>query len=232
MDIPVNRQIKLSGSITGAADVDWFGVTSTVNGVFTILLDSSDTGTILGIYSLNGQGNLVELTLDDKNAIALDGGRVYYIKVSYAGPWQRRILYSIAISGDQIGTLGSDSLSIEAEKDKIYYVAMKASAAQEIGEVSVTYDPAKLSLVNLAAQSEDIAVTAGLIPDTDLRIISHENGVIIFHCDKEIPNDMVWSGLVTLLEFKALGSGQTDLLLNSHPTQASGQSVSGRVMGS
>jgi len=71
-----------------------------------------------------------------------------------------------------------------------------------------TYDPNLLLLVDLAAQTKPLEVTAGLIAGTDIEIISvNTSGEIIFKVHKTLPFGKSWTGTITIFKFKATATG-------------------------
>jgi len=77
---------------------------------------------------------------------------------------------------------------------------------------TVSYDPELLRLVDFAGHVGANHTTVGRIPGTDIQIISVSEGFIEFRVSKQIPENQVWSGILTIAKFQALGSGSTAIL--------------------
>ena len=79
----------------------------------------------------------------------------------------------------------------------------------------ITYNPTQVQLIDFAAQTPELNVGVGVVPDTDLEILSHNTstGELIFEVNKTIPSGKMWSGAVTLLKFKAKITGNTGIAL-------------------
>jgi len=70
----------------------------------------------------------------------------------------------------------------------------------------ITYDPVQVQLLDFAAQTQGLDVGVGLVPGTDLEILSHNTltGELTFRINKPIPPSYPVTGVITLLKFKAL----------------------------
>jgi len=77
----------------------------------------------------------------------------------------------------------------------------------------ITYDPAKVTLVDFAAQTTEANVSVGAVAGTDLEILSHNTstGELTFSVDKAITSGETWSGTLTILKFNALVTGSTTI---------------------
>jgi len=75
----------------------------------------------------------------------------------------------------------------------------------------ITYNPAQVDLVDFAAQTSILNVSVGIVPDTDLEIVSYSasTGILTFKVNKTIASGSMWSGVVTILRFKAKTTGST-----------------------
>jgi len=73
--------------------------------------------------------------------------------------------------------------------------------------ITVVYDPVKLQLMNAAEQTYGEYATTGAIPGTGITIVSVSPGTLVMAFEKSIPPGKTWSGVITVLKFKALASG-------------------------
>jgi len=79
----------------------------------------------------------------------------------------------------------------------------------------LTYDPAKVTLVDFAAQTPELNVAAGAVAGTDLQILTHNTstGVLTFKVNKPIASGKVWSGAVTIMKFKSKITGNATIFV-------------------
>ena len=77
----------------------------------------------------------------------------------------------------------------------------------------ITYDPAKVTLVSFAAQTNGVYVNVGAVPGTDLTIVSHNTttGELTFTSSKAVVSGKTWTGAITMLKFKAKVTGDTTI---------------------
>ncbi len=112
----------------------------------------------------------------------------------------------------------NDQIELPVGMGKTYFVAIVCDDVNliEFHTMTLGYDPAALELVNFASHVEGVHTEAGEITGTELVIVSHDlnAGGLRFNCNKEIPTDREWSGIVTLMEFEALATGNTQLTLS------------------
>jgi len=77
---------------------------------------------------------------------------------------------------------------------------------------TVSYDTNMLQLVDFASHTGTNRVTPGRIPNTDIEIISVSPGLVEFRRTRQIPANQVWSGILTIVEFRALSTGSTTIM--------------------
>ena len=71
---------------------------------------------------------------------------------------------------------------------------------------TLEYEPAKIELADACAFTQETETTSGVIPGTNIEILSAESGKITFRINEELPSNKVSSGVVNLLKFKKLVS--------------------------
>jgi hypothetical protein len=110
----------------------------------------------------------------------------------------------------------TSSLTLQTTANEIYHVAIKGSQIASFTGITytITYDPAKLSLLDFAAQTQTLKTTAGVVTGTGLTILSHQNGILTFTAQKTIPSTYKWSGVLTVVKFQALSTGSTILTVS------------------
>ena len=114
-------------------------------------------------------------------------------------------------------TLPTSSLSMGISMGTQFVISLKGANMNSFGGITfmLTYDPNMLELLDFAAQTDAYSLSVGGVTDTPLTIVSHESGSLVFTVDKTIPSGKTWSGLMTLLRFKSLSSGQTDIIVGN-----------------
>ena len=101
----------------------------------------------------------------------------------------------------------------------------------------LSYEPLQVTLVDFAAQTPELNITAGIVPGTDLEICSHDisGGILTFTVNKTVPPGQMWSGSVTILKFNAKVIGPTAInfenisgngLIEIAPMPGSGYNIS------
>ena len=81
------------------------------------------------------------------------------------------------------------------------------------GEVFIlNYDPSELTLVDFAAQTKNPPATGvGLVEGTEIEIISVAEGSVTLRVDQQIPDNKVFSGVLTIVKFKAVATTKTSV---------------------
>jgi hypothetical protein len=110
-------------------------------------------------------------------------------------------------------TASAVSMPLQATANKIYHVSVKGNAVSSFSGATytITYDPSKLELQDFAAQTKQSTITPGAVTGTGLTIVSHSGGVLTFTVQKTISSGYKWSGVLTVLQFKALTTGSSSL---------------------
>jgi len=92
-----------------------------------------------------------------------------------------------------------------------YRIALRADGIASFSGIAIkiNYDPAKLQLVNAAEQGGGAYAAAGAIPGTGITIVNVSSGTLVLTFEKPIPPGKAWTGVITVLKFKALASGAT-----------------------
>jgi hypothetical protein len=104
-------------------------------------------------------------------------------------------------------------MTLQATANKIYHVSVKGNNVSSFSGTTytVTYDASKLKLQDFAAQTKQGKTTPGAVTGTGLTIVSHSNGVLTFTVQKTISSGYKWSGVLTVLKFKAKSTGSSAL---------------------
>ena len=81
------------------------------------------------------------------------------------------------------------------------------------GEVFILeYEPSELTLVDFAAQTKNPPATdVGLIEGTEIEIISVAEGSVTLRVDQQIPVNKVFSGVLTIVKFKAIATTKSSV---------------------
>ena len=75
--------------------------------------------------------------------------------------------------------------------------------------VLVEYDATKLQLIAITEHVYEANMDIGSIPNTNITVTAISPGSISLSYDKAIPQGKAWSGVITILKFKAIASGIT-----------------------
>ena len=103
------------------------------------------------------------------------------------------------------------NLSIEIIENDNITISLIASDIQSFNgkTYTLTYDPAKLQLLDAAAQTYGGNTTVGAIAGTNSTIVSISAGEIVLSVDKAIPPGKIWSGVITIFVFETLATDTT-----------------------
>ncbi len=104
-------------------------------------------------------------------------------------------------------------ISITAVSGKTNMVALTCENISSFVNVTfkVVYDPTVLSLIDFAAQTPAADTAVAVISGSDVRIITHSNGVITFTVNKSVPAGNSFNGILTVLKFSAKKSVTTSV---------------------
>jgi hypothetical protein len=107
-------------------------------------------------------------------------------------------------------------MTLQATTNGVYNISVKGNNVSSFGGTTytLTYDSSKLELQDFAAQTKRAITTPGTVTGTGLTIVSHSNGVLTFTAQKTIPNGRKWSGVLTVLKFRALSTGSSSLQIS------------------
>jgi hypothetical protein len=113
-------------------------------------------------------------------------------------------------------TASAVSMTLQATANKIYHISVKGESVSSFSgsTYTITYDSTKLTLQDFAAQTKQNATTPGAVTGTGFTIVSHSSGVLTFTVQKTILSGYKWSGVLTVLKFKALTTGNSTLQIS------------------
>jgi alpha-tubulin suppressor-like RCC1 family protein len=119
------------------------------------------------------------------------------------------------VTGTATLTLTSSAvnMTLQATANGIYNISVKGNNISSFNGTTytITYDSSKLELQDFAAQAKRLKTTPGTVAGTGLTIVSHSGGVLTFTVQKTISNGYKWSGVLTILKFRALSTGSSSL---------------------
>jgi len=84
--------------------------------------------------------------------------------------------------------------------------------------ITVTFDPSRLELRDIAEQAPGAHTSVGAIPGTGVTVTSASPGRITLSFSTAIPDGKAWSGVVTILNFRALATGATTITVTMRGT--------------
>jgi hypothetical protein len=103
--------------------------------------------------------------------------------------------------------------NITANNEFVFICALHNVTSFDGKVFKIIYDPLELTLVDFAAQTPELNLAAGIVPNTDLQILAHipQSGILIFQVNKSIPLYQSWSGMITIIKFKAKITATTSI---------------------
>lgn len=108
-----------------------------------------------------------------------------------------------------------DKVLFTVNTNQTVYLHISSNSAYDFENVDLTlrYDHTAFQLVDLAAQTEEHRVATGIIPGTNLNILSMSNGELRFRFNTPLTQNRSYSGLIAILELKSLRNTRTEVSL-------------------
>lgn len=102
-------------------------------------------------------------------------------------------------------------LEVQTDENEIFDISLKGNAITDFTNYTFTieYDKEAIELIDLNSLSESVELCVGNIIETDLIVLSIEQGKIVFKLVTNIQDGKEWSGLINTLKFKSLKAGKT-----------------------
>lgn len=129
----------------------------------------------------------------------------------------RRWIAAVDKSTVKLGPRMSDRAIVTfiAEQNAIHTITVSAEDMDSFANITyaLSYDTSKLRLLDFAAHMPGFNLHPGIVPDTDLEIISHNpsTGWLTFRVNKNIQLGEVWAGNITVLRFRGMAGGMTTI---------------------
>lgn len=121
---------------------------------------------------------------------------------------------------EPIGPIEDEIVEINATVGDSYIFVLSVYEIKDFNNkvFRITYNSSMLRLVDIAAQTRQFDappnhVNIGPVSGTDMVILSVSNGEVIFRMNI-IQDDMTWTGALTMIQFNALASGQTTVVVS------------------
>jgi hypothetical protein len=169
-------------------------------------------------YYVVSYGNNLTATTDIAGITLnnLTPGTNYQIKVmAYTantnGGWSEEI--SVQTSPATTSPINEFTLDTVAGKDCTVLLNGGKFSAFSGSTFTMTYDPTKLTLIDFAAQTKAANTAIGGISETQITILSNANGVVTFQINKEIPAGKTWTGVLSIVKFRAITTGTATVQL-------------------
>ncbi|MCL2152687.1 MAG: hypothetical protein FWH57_07000 [Oscillospiraceae bacterium] len=110
-------------------------------------------------------------------------------------------------------TSADTDIELSVSQNSEYLVALTADNISSFSGsgITVTYDTAKLQLLNIAEQVYGVYTSVGTIPGTDITVTTATPGSFTLALDKPIAPGKAWKGAITVLKFKAIATGTTTI---------------------
>lgn len=92
---------------------------------------------------------------------------------------------------------------IDAVENALYDITISAVNIDSITEALFTYDADIFEVIDLCLFTPEIELIAGAIDELGIAFTSVTPGEVVMSIDKAIPEDMAWSGMVTVIRLRA-----------------------------
>lgn len=197
-----------TGAIDYSSDVDWFGFTVANTGTYNITLQPA-AGISIGLF--DSAQNAVAVT---EGNVELAGGSTYYVKLNATEVGSfAKTSYSFQIA--MTGLPSHDQMALDVTSGRTYYIAVNAENQRNIQnlQLTISYDAEKLQLVDAAAQTPALETTSGTVVSDELSVIANATGQLAINANHTIASGKQWSGIVTVLKFTALSTGNVQISL-------------------
>jgi hypothetical protein len=175
----------------------------------TSATDATYINLTLPSYFDDGDGSIY-IYMDD--TVSVSGGTVQ------SGNASNSRLGDIVISGVKLSneTGGEfEPLTLSVQADRQYTVCVRGEEVSNLNGIAfaISYDPVVLEPTDLCAFTWKYELDVGAIAGSDITIISFTPGEIVFTVDKSISTDTEWSGVLNVIRFHALSTGDTTILV-------------------
>ena len=208
------------GTINYNGDLDFIKFVAPVTGeyqMYTMSYQSQNTDTYGYLYNSSqtqlaynddGNGNL-----NFKIVYTLTAGQTYYIKIKHYSTGVGDYLFKIDAPAG--GSTVNPSILKNITNGKEFVVLCSLEKITSFNGITfkITYNPAQVTLIDFAAQTVALNIGVGVVADTDLQILTHNTstGELTFKINKTIPASKMWSGVATIIKFKAKITGNTTI---------------------
>jgi hypothetical protein len=109
----------------------------------------------------------------------------------------------------------SISLSADAGKSSVLTISASGIESFEGRIFTVTYDNTAISLVDaVAVTASQNDISAGVAADTDIEILDVGANSFSFSVDITVPSGKTWSGVLDLVRFNGLTTGNTSVAVS------------------
>jgi hypothetical protein len=115
--------------------------------------------------------------------------------------------------GEWSGMIINNTLTAKLTKNKTVDLGLVTKDIVDFSkyELTVTYDPKAIDVVDLSMLTGSVELTTGRIKGTDITITAFTPGKITFVSDKAIKPDESWTGVINSIKFKARVSGGSSI---------------------
>ncbi|MCL2565441.1 MAG: fibronectin type III domain-containing protein [Defluviitaleaceae bacterium] len=103
---------------------------------------------------------------------------------------------------------------LNAQNTAVYEIVLSGDNVFFDGDTvfNITYDPEVIRLLDFASQVPGAHTGVGVIPGTNIQILSISSGNIEFRFLQQLRDDQVWSGIFTIARFQALRTRSTTIV--------------------
>ena len=131
------------------------------------------------------------------------------ISTESTSPWSN----SLSVKTLKQNSVMQNETVLQITASKNYDIVFTGKNIQNFTDkvFEIRYDATALQLIDFAAQTTAYNTAIGNVSGTDLQIVSVGNGVIQFKVNKTVTDNKAWSGMFTIVKFKALKTGSTSV---------------------
>ena len=216
----VTTEGETHGNLISTSDVDYYKFTPAHTAIYSIY-SLSALDLVCKIYIKNANGTYtLKFSNDDSNGIMGGGNHDfflskpmiantdYYIYVyPYGGNYEGEYSLYIQREDDNIGT----GMSVTTGSYYNLFVNVNDVNTFTNRTITVTYDSAKMQLIDGCIFTPENNITVGSIAGTNVQIISVSSGELVFKVTYSIPSGKKISGPINVLKFKALANGYANV---------------------
>lgn len=172
-----------------------------------LLADGSGAG-VLWLETEDGWQGIIDLAQDAKR----------FLQLGFDDEATKVTAQKYHLHFEKIGEMSPDFVTVtktvSVKESEEFLLAIYLRDAMDLPMTfQLSYDPEKLSVLDFAAQTYDQQMMAGVLNDTSVALISHDvdTGMAVMTLQKDVANNIVYSGTATVIRFIAKATAETQI---------------------